>query len=315
MAKNIRHPSILVPFKERACDTQGSCQDVFVYLRPESNGVLVESTMLKVIKDNKVFRDNVELAYLANLPGDFIMRNLIVESHYAVRLHFAVRGKRSFTDQMKKKFEAFFQVPFEGAKILGAFSALRELGVNAEELFKLWVPPYEMTVINGQVIKRRGDVFIVNYDIPAILHKNNKNTDIAVMILRTGLDWDTFHELVESMTIALIDRGILDPTKPPSRIFHFSKGPFEQILDGIGYFYNKEGAHEAIEKLSFTRFLLDKGYTMEEIHGVLRYPIMEFCHSDGKIEENDIFTCTQGDTFEEAERKLRSTVCQIKLRV
>ena len=68
-------------------------QDLFVYLRPESNGVEVESTLFKVIEKCPAYRDGIWLVYMANLGGPWMMRHHVVEHHYAIKLYFATHGK------------------------------------------------------------------------------------------------------------------------------------------------------------------------------------------------------------------------------
>ena len=148
----MRKPTIILPYS--GPDPSGLVEDIFLYLRPESNGVQVESILMKVLRNKAEYRENAELVYLANLPGDFIIQNHVIEDHYSVNYRFACRGKSLFTPFMKERFEAHFQENFDQAIILGAFEALEYLGMNAEELFSIWVPPQEMIQINDQSIKK-----------------------------------------------------------------------------------------------------------------------------------------------------------------
>jgi len=223
-----RTPTIILPYKG-ACE-HPECSDYFLYLRPETNGVRVESTILRVIESHPEFKSHIALEYLANFPGNFILKNHVIEEHYRVRLHFASHGKVGFTQGMINHFEYYYRVKFADAKILGAFEALSELKVSVEELFNLWVPPYDILITCGQIIKRKDDMFIVNYDIPALLHKNNHQTDIAVMILRTNLPNESFYKFLDQVKEALMAAMILDPSKPFICIFHDSKSPLDQLL-------------------------------------------------------------------------------------
>jgi len=76
----VRLPSVLVPYTGPTAEPGE--QDIAVYLRPESNGVRVESTMLKVLRQSLAARDRTRLVYLANLPGDFIVSRGVVRDHY-----------------------------------------------------------------------------------------------------------------------------------------------------------------------------------------------------------------------------------------
>ncbi|MDC7124932.1 MAG: hypothetical protein PQJ46_05160, partial [Spirochaetales bacterium] len=148
----VRKPSILIPFTPS--DEDSHTRDVFVYLRPETNGVEVESVIMNAIKKESDCKELVKLVYLANLPGNFITQKGLIEHHYRMRLLFAMNGKRMFTKHMKKVFSSYFRYPFDKAEIIGAYEALKRLGLSEEQLFNSWVSPSDMLNINGQSIKR-----------------------------------------------------------------------------------------------------------------------------------------------------------------
>ncbi len=302
-------PSVLVPYPGLGDDP--AAQDVFVYLRPESNGVLVESTMLRVIQHDPDYRRSIFLVYLANLPGEFIARNHIVEEHYSIKLRFAVHGGRLFTPRMRESFSRHFGVPFDPKKVIGSFEALRIMGRTPDELFRLWVGDDDFCVLDGQSIKRHDGLFVVNYDIPALIQKNSAATDIAVMIFRTTLGYEAFGKIILAMQNALLDVKILSPGIPFSRVFHYSKSPFEQILDGIGYLYSPDGKHIDPGNLSFSRYLRDRGVDFPVLKGIFRNPIFLFREPDGVLREDSIYAYTQDDSFEAAWNKLRRAEAQV----
>ena len=304
----MRQPTVIVPYA--GPDPSGRIDDIFLYLRPESNGVLVESTLMKVLRGNSQYRDQAELVYLANLPGDFIMENHVIEEHYSINYKFAAGGKRCFTSKMVSRFEQHFGKSVQDCELVGAFDALDRLSLTEEELFSLWVPFEDILFINGQSVKKYKELYIVNYDIPALLHKNNYSTDIAVMVLRSSLDRQDFREMISQMERALVSRGIMDADKPPSRYFHYSKSPFEQILDGMGYLYTPEGRHLPLENISFTANLLENGFSIEEIQGIMKYPIMGF-REEGNLIEDNVFMRARNKSFSEALQILASARWQL----
>lgn len=305
---DVRLPTILIPYPG-PCEHSG-CHNVFVYLRPETNGVRVESTMLRVVHTHPRYKERMKLAYLANIPGDFIVEKKIIEQHYVSELYFAVNGKSAFTEGMRKRFEEYFHTSFSEADIIGAFEAMKVFNIGYNELFNLWVPASEMLKVCGQSIKKYNNKYIINYDIPAILHKNNNQTDIAVMILRTDLTYTDIHEIIDAMGKALIQEHILDPGKPLSRIFHYSKGPFGQIRDAIGYLYTEDIRHVSFKSIAFADYLIKKGVTMHQILKAIRNPIMQFRDEDGTVIEEELFQYTADDSFEKAYKKYSSIVSQ-----
>ncbi len=303
----VKKPTIIIPYTGPTNEV--GTRDIVVYLRPETNGVVVESILFKVIKRNPLYRDNIKMCYLANLPGEFIIKNKIVENHYSLKLFFAVNGRKAFTPFMKKRFENFFNVSFDSVNIVGAFEALKILEMNYEELFNIWVPENMMLMVNGQVIKKYKDLFIVNYDIPAILHKNNNKTDIAVMIFRSKLQDRDFHAMISQMADEFIEAGILSPEKPISRIFHYSKGPYEEILDSMGYLYNFNSERIELSQISFFNYLKKKGLSDKHIVGITKHSIVQFETSAG-IKEESIFISTSNMSYKKAFSFLNRVMAQ-----
>mgnify|MGYP006896946479 CR=1 FL=1 len=304
-----RLPTVVVPF-DPECGSE-RCNDVFLYLRPETNGIEVESVMMRALSRSKKYHDKVRLAYLANLPGDFIDSRRIIEEHYRLKLKFTQEGKQLFTPYMKKEFSRYFEEPFEEATVLGAFEAMRYLHCSRDELFNLWVPQRDVFHLNGQTIKKSDGIYIINYDIPAILQKNTSETDVAAMALRTSLPFNEVAEMIAEIVEALRTQGILNQKQAFSRIFHYSKGPFEQILDAVGFLYDGKGRHISLEKLNFYQFLREKGLSNYEIRQILRYPIMSFRSRRRSYYEETIYTATYGCSYENAYRTLCSACGQV----
>ena len=306
MKEETRLPSILVPYSGPSTDA--GVQDIAIYLRPESNGVKVESTILQVIHKNPAYKKALQIVYLSNIPGDFIVGNRVIEEHYAVKIRFAREGKQAFTDSMRGLFEGFFACSFDKAEILGSFEALSRLGKTPEELHAIWVPREQYTEIHGQSIKKTDGVFVVNYDIPALLQMNSADTDVFSMILRSFLPYSTFHGLIKTINRALKDEGIITNPMLYYHVFHYSKGPFEQILDGIGYVYTREDEHIDLSELSFFAYLLARGCRHDAILESIRQPIMTFEGDGGQAQEHNLFAYTFEDSFEQAFEKYRSRI-------
>ncbi len=311
-ARKGRRPNVLIPYTG-PCFTEGY-QDFFMYLRPESNGVLVESTMLGVIQRNPLYKAGCGLVYLANLPGEFIQRHRIVESHYALKLYFTKYGKAAFTPWMRSAFQTYYGVSFEEADIVGAFEALDRLGIDEEALFRLWVATEDVLYIHGQCVKRKGDLFIVNYDIPALLHKNTTNTDIAVMILRVAMERIDFYRMLGDIQKALTEKGMVGPTTPLGRVFHHSKGPFEQILDALGYLYDTSGNHISLKRISFCDYLLGREVSMYRILHAVRKPLMMFRTESGILEERNLITATYNCSYSQAYQLLTKATASVMLK-
>jgi hypothetical protein len=99
--------------------------------------------------------------------------------------------------------------------------------------------------------------------------------------------------------------GIIDHKMPISYVFHYSKGPFEQVLDGIGYIYHKDKNPIFFEDISFLTYLKKQGYPLDQVMQDLKNPIMKFKTAEGVVEKN-LINYTHGDSFETAFLKYKS---------
>jgi len=308
-AHRTHRPSILVPYG--GPDTDENALDVFVYLRPETNGVAVESTVMKVIKECQVRSSELQLVYMANVPGGYIASRRIVERHYSLRLFFAVHGGSSFSPDMREQFEAFYGTTFDDEKVIGAFDALRRFQWEPEDLFGLWVDEQAVTRIAGQVIKQYQGVWVVNYDIPALLHKNNAATDIAVMAFRTREGYPHFFELAMQMKSALVERGLLRKGMPIARAVHISHSPFEQLLDARDYLLTPDGSAAGMPSSSFAAFLMKNGFSMADVEGLVEHPICRFDFGVKAPKEQNLLDLCEGFGYQDAFHIIRRIQAQL----
>ncbi len=288
-------PNILLPYA--GPDPSGKTTDIFIYLRPETNGVNTESAIMKVIYNYPEHEDSVKMVYFANYPGSFIKSKHLIEHHYSHKLKAAEEGRNAFTPKMIESFENYFNEDFHNAEILGAYDAIRKFSINEEDLFNLWVDDKDFFSIYGNTIKKYKDTYIVNYDLPALLHRKYLHADIAVMVFRISIPWPEFRKIIDEMKTSLKEKGIIDPKHPPERVFHFTRGPFEQILDGLEYLYNSEKKDPL--NISFFKYLTEKEYSRKRIYSLIKNPVIMF-NEDNEIKENSIYEATKGMTYPEA---------------
>lgn len=303
-----RNPQVLLPFPGPEPDPRAL--DVFVYLRPESNGVAVESTILSVVKRCGEYRTALKLVYLANIPGSWIVDNHVVEHHYELRLFFAVHGGAAFIGDMRDQFEEYFETPFDEKRVIGAFEALRIWDWTPDKLFGLWVETSDVTRIAGQVVKRYRDFWIVNYDIPALLHKNNASTDIAVMVFRTWAGYQHFFNLSAEMRRALVDEGLLRRDMPTARAVHISRSPFEQLLDTRDYLIAADGTRPGLAASSFAGYLAGQGVSQLAIDGFVEHPICRFHAADGRHIRDSLMDACEGLSYPEAWKAIQKIDAQ-----
>ena len=301
LIKETRKPTIVLPFIESTFDSKA--KDLYLYLRPETNGIRVESLLFGIIHNDEEFRKNISLVYLANLPGDFVSKHRVIERHYALKCEMAKRGRESFTSTMIERFENWYKVKWDDVEVVSAYEAMDILKIDSKALFKTWVKNQDFFYTYGQSIKKIGNLYVINYDIPELLKKNSSSTDIAVMVLRTTLSNKSLSSLISKMEIALKESGAIDPKTPPRRCFHYTKSPLEEILDGDGYLYTDEGNKVKMKSISFASYLLNRGVDMKDIISWVYYPIVTI-NDNGYNKEIYLYDYLMGDSYEEAFEKI-----------
>jgi hypothetical protein len=117
MTEGIPRPKILVPYLGPGKLGQ---MDIVVYLRPETNGVDVESTLFRELRE-PAYVDHFQLVYLANLPGVYLRNTHVINEHYHQRIRFAQEGSRLLLRKMIVRFERLFGEKFDHDLIIGAF--------------------------------------------------------------------------------------------------------------------------------------------------------------------------------------------------
>lgn len=302
-----RKPTIVLPYMES--NLAPNEKDLFIYLRPETNGIAVEAILFGVIHNSELYRNGSNLVYLANLPGDFLTENEVIERHYSLKCKMAREGRACFTDAMISGFEKWYKVKWDDVKVISAYNALDQLGITSRELFELWVKDQDFYYIHGQSIKKIGDMYVINYDIPELLKKNRVDTDLAVMVLRTSLSNRDLTSLITDMEEALKDGGAIDPNTPPRRCFHYTKSPLEEILDGLGYLYNEKGEPKDLSSISFASYLMKKGLNEERIRYLVENPIV-IMNEGGHEREVYLYDYLLGDSYDEAYEKISNIVKQ-----
>ena len=301
-------PSVLVAYP--GPDPDPDKQDIFVYVRPETNSVQIESRLLRVVKRCPAYRDGLELVYMANLPGDYMIRHRVIERHYSHTLFFAVHGAASFSEPMKREFELRSGERFSDAWIIGGFEALSVLGMTPEGLFAIWVDENSVITVAGQTLKYIDGYWIIGYDIPALMHKNTRDTDIAVMLFRTTLGYRYFADLVADMYADIRMDGLVDTRMPRSRVFHYSRSPFEQMLDATGYLVVEGRNPAGIADSSFAQIAMRRGFDSKMLAGILSNPMLLWEYSDGKRLERDVYSATEHMNGPQALSHVRQSLAQ-----
>lgn len=306
-------PQVLVPYPGIGKENE---QDIFLFLRPETNNYKVESLILSVFRKSSEYKKAISVQYLANLSGKFIENTNLFRKHYAMRLFFAQRDKYALSSHMKERFEYFFSVKFETSEIIGGFEALNRLEINFEDLLRIHISEENTLHISGQTIKKIFDkngipVFVINKDLPAIFMRTYTHENCAVIMFRTTLPYEMLNEYIRKIYKVLIENNVIpfvqggDTCKKIKTVFRYSEGPFEQLRDSIEFLYHSDGTNIELSDTRFAQYLYNKDISYDMMKKLITFPLL--CYQDNftyECNESTLFEQTKYTTYEQAYRFL-----------
>ena len=187
-------PDILVPYAAEEDLSSGTRRDrirhAIVCVRPESNRLPYEAEIVSVLKAR------ARVTYIANLNGRLFTEGGILRSRYASQFRFA-RDPRAFLGQYPElalAFEEHFGVSVSEAPIRSSLGDLSEIGLSPEGLFTTIVSDADFLAVKGQTFKRIHGVYIVNYDLPAIVRRYTPEANVFVALAEAEADSDDFYD-------------------------------------------------------------------------------------------------------------------------
>lgn len=265
-------PDILIPYdvdRERLSETPMS----IIYVRPETNRVDYEAAIVKALAPY------ARVAYMANLTGGLINNRAIIASHYSSQMVFAINGKEEMAryPEMVQKFEEKFKVDFRLAPIVGPFCAIMEckLKKDADELFETMVPEPNFLRMYGQTIKKIGDFYVINYDIPAIITRHHSDTSMFVLAVKLKKKEYRFQDLNRGMydnmcngkTTELLGsekRRELPWYDQIRRTYHISRSHMEAMFDLTDYVFKDDTERILFADTPLGQLLLERGILAPE---------------------------------------------------
>ncbi len=269
-------PDIIINFDHHNIETPAGV----VYVRPESNQVNYEKAILKGVMPY------ADVIYMANLNGSLFIRDALIIEHNSCQYKFAIFGKEEMSKykEMVTQFEAHFNESFYKAKIVGAFEAILALNLSAEKLFNTIVPSDKFLYSHGQTIKKINDIFVINYDLPAIIGKYTPDANVFVIVLKSKGDKFELKNISNSITtmIQTTDYGnLLDDNIKQTlmlnefirRIYHISRNHFMAMNDMLDFVFLTDCSQIEIEHTPLGKALIESGLTNSQILHLKEYPI------------------------------------------
>ena len=242
-------PDILLPYAEEEDLSSGPRREhirhAIVCVRPESNRLPYEAEIISVLKAR------ARVTYIANLNGRLFTEGSILRSRYASQFRFA-RDPRAFLEQYPElvlAFEEHFGVSVSEAPIRSSLGDLSAIGLSPEGLFATIVPDSDFLAVKGQTFKRIHGVYIVNYDLPAIVRRYTPEANVFVALAEAEADSDDFydglnqalHDTIASHSETPLVFGAelssLSWHEQVRRTYHLSTNRLQAMLDMADFVY------------------------------------------------------------------------------
>lgn len=244
-----------------------------IYVRPESNNVSYEAEILSGI------RKMAEVIYLANLNGGFIQDRGILLNHYVAQFKFAAAPREGMVafPEIRERFERHFGLRAAEARIIGSLEAVVEKGFGVEALFELVVPDEDFLNCYGQTFKRVGEYFIVNYDLPAVVERYTRKSNVFCVLVRLRDASPTFyHDLNQSIYEAIVsspNTPVIFGVKMESllwserirRTYHISTNNLMAMFDMADFIFRQDGTNLPVTETPLGLKLLSSGYVDEAL--------------------------------------------------
>ena len=245
---------------------------ILAYVRPESNEVNYEKSIIKGLSEYG------EVIYLANLNGRLFIRDALITAHYSSQYRFSVYPIREMEKypEIINDFEEHFHIKFKDANIIGPFDAILKMGISDDDLFNRIVDKNDFLKFCGQTIKRIGDYFVTNYNIPYLIKRYNPQSNIFVITVRLNSEDINFmainQSIFEQMQINknnFIDEDILKSmewNEKIKRTYHVSRNHLTATFDMLDFIIRNNGSHLDISETPLgMRLIDDHSFTKEDI--------------------------------------------------
>jgi hypothetical protein len=250
-----------------------------IYVRPQTNLVSFENAILKGVQSY------ADIIYLANINGKIFINNALILDHYSCEYKFSIFAKQEIAKypEMINKFEEYFKVKFDDAKIVGSFDAMLLLGYDPQSLFELYVEKWDFLKFYGQTIKKIDEFYIVNYDMPAIIQNYDAKTNIFVTAISLKDENITFKELNESIISEIKNSKNIDPCEKilcdsyerAKRTFHLSRNHIKAMFDMSDFIFRNDGKQILLDETPLGKILIEKNIlSLKDLVRLKSYPIV-----------------------------------------
>ncbi len=279
-------PDIIIPFIYNL-DELRSC--AVVYVRPQTNKLNYEKAIILGCQE---FGD---IVYLANIGGNIFIQNLLILEHYSTQYFFAMHSKSVISEypEMVEVFENHFNISFNDATILSPFDAQLKLNMTSSQLFDTIVDNNDFLKLYGQTIKKIGNYFVINYDIPEIIAKYTPDTNVFVVALifhdnnikLTELNQAIFENLKSDVSTPLIDEEKFKTHQwydKVRRTYHISSNHIATMFDMKDFVFSANGSEIEFKEIPLSDFIIQsKIVTEADLLAIKRFSLVYIINDDG----------------------------------
>ncbi len=298
-------PDVIIDYISVASDLPTDLPTALVYVRPETNEVHYEKAIILGITPY------ADVVYLANLNGRIFIKDALILDHYASQYRFAVYAKEEMArfPEFVETFENYFKTSFDSSFIIGSFDALIKLNLNDESLFNYIVEDKDFLKLYGQTIKKINNVFVVNYDMPAIIKRYTPKANVFAIAIKFKDKNTSFLEINQSIfdqikknNMVIVDEEFhksLEWNERIRRTYHISRNNVMAMFDMVDFIIRNNNDHLRFIETPLGKTLIEEnGISEDFIIRIKEFPIV-YIEENGKKRLVNLLEEANGMNMEE----------------
>jgi len=206
-------------------------------------------------------------------------------------------------------FENYFKTSFDSSFIIGSFDALIKLNLNDESLFNYIVEDKDFLKLYGQTIKKINNVFVVNYDMPAIIKRYTPKANVFAIAIKFKDKNTSFLEINQSIfdqikknNMVIVDEEFhksLEWNERIRRTYHISRNNVMAMFDMVDFIIRNNNDHLRFIETPLGKTLIEEnGISEDFIIRIKEFPIV-YIEENGKKRLVNLLEEANGMNMEE----------------
>ncbi|HOV14915.1 MAG TPA: hypothetical protein PK771_11565, partial [Spirochaetota bacterium] len=211
-----------------------------------------------------------------------------------------------------------FGVKFDDAQIIGSFDAIIKLDMSDELLFNIVVDKKDFLKLYGQTIKKIGNVYILNYDMPAIIKRYTPKANVFAIAIRLknqsyslmDINQSIFDQIKKNNMIIIGEEmhKELEWNEKIRRTYHISRNNIMAMFDMTDFIIRSNSEHICFDETPLGRILIEEhNISYNFLYQLKEFPIV-YINKNGHKKLVNLLEEANGMTMEECVALIKSII-------